>query len=61
MMDWWINTFNVSQPSARNLLKHHWWVCPSSIWYNSLIGMRKLSGCKCRNMWQLIGGNKMVD
>ncbi len=61
MMDWWINTLNASQPSARNLLKHHWWVCPCSIWYNSMIGMRKLSGCKCRNMWQLIGGNKMVD
>jgi hypothetical protein len=26
-----------------------------------MIGMRKLSGCKCRNMWQLIGGNKMMD
>ena len=61
MMDWWINTLNASQPSARNPSKHHWWAFPSSIWYNSLIGMRKLSGCKCRNMWQLIGGNKMMD
>ena len=61
MMDWWINTLNASQLSARNILKHHWWVCPCLIWYNSMIGMRKLSGCKCRNMWQLIGGNKMVD
>ena len=59
MMDWRVNTVNASQPSTRAPSEHHWWVCTCSIWANSMIGMRKLSGCQCRNMWQLTGGKGM--
>jgi len=60
MMDWRDNTVNTSRPSTRAPMEHHWWVCPCSIWANSMIGMRKLSCCQCRNMWQLIGGKESL-
>ena len=59
-MDWRVNTVNASRPSTRAPSEHHWWVCTCSIWANSMIGMRKLSGCQCRNMWQLIGGKESL-
>ena len=60
MMDWRDNTINASQPSTPTPPEHHWWACPCSIWANSMIGMRKLSCCQCRNMWQLIGGKESL-
>ena len=35
--------------------------CYVSIWANSMIGMRKLSGCQCRNMWQLTGKESLAS
>ena len=61
MADWRVNTVNASQPSTRAPSEHHWWVSPCSIWANSMIGMRKLSGCQCRNMWQLTGKESLAS
>ena len=61
MADWRVNTVNASQPSTRAPSEHHWWVWPCSIWANSMIGMRKLSGCQCRNMWQLTGKESLAS